>query len=140
MPFSPFLAAALEHADYERIGLLCCDLRLFRLCFRTLGCRVFSWFSVFHVEQSGPALEKMREKGVRFLATSSHKGKPVAEADFRGPLCFFLGREGSGLPRELLKEMDETLAIPHSPRVESLNAGVAASILLYEASRQRAKR
>jgi TrmH family RNA methyltransferase len=94
---------------------------------------------VFHVEQSGAALEKMREKGVRFLATSSHKGKPVAEADLKGPLCFFLGREGTGLPRELLKEMDETLAIPHSPRVESLNAGVAASILLYEASRQRAK-
>jgi tRNA G18 (ribose-2'-O)-methylase SpoU len=33
--------------------------------------------------------------------------------------------------------MDETVAIPHSPRVESLNAGVAGSIVLYEAARQR---
>jgi tRNA G18 (ribose-2'-O)-methylase SpoU len=36
--------------------------------------------------------------------------------------------------------MDEVVAIPHTPQVESLNAGVAASIVLYEAARQRKKR
>jgi tRNA G18 (ribose-2'-O)-methylase SpoU len=37
----------------------------------------------------------------------------------------------------LMAEMDQVLAIPHLPQVESLNAGVAASIVLYEAARQR---
>jgi TrmH family RNA methyltransferase len=42
-----------------------------------------------------------------------------------------------GLPNDVLALADEIVAIPQSPRVESLNAGVAASIILYEAARQR---
>jgi TrmH family RNA methyltransferase len=49
----------------------------------------------------------------------------------------FIGSERGGVPRELLSEMDEVVVIPHSERVESLNAGVAASIILYEAARQK---
>jgi len=79
----------------------------------------------------------MRSQGLRLVATSSHKGTPVHEAKLTGPLAIFIGSEGAGLPRDLLAEMDETLAIPHSEQVESLNAGVAASIVLYEVARQR---
>jgi len=79
----------------------------------------------------------MRERGMRIVATSSHKGVPVDEADLRGPLAIYVGSEGAGVPREILAEADEIIAIPHSPRVESLNAGIAASIILYEAARQR---
>ena len=79
----------------------------------------------------------MRERGLRLRATSSHKGTPLPEADLTGPAVFFIGSEGTGLPRDLLGQMDEIVAIPHSPAVESLNAGVAASIVLYEAARQR---
>jgi TrmH family RNA methyltransferase len=50
----------------------------------------------------------------------------------------FIGNEGGGLPRDLLNQVDEVIAIPHAREVESLNAAVAASIVLYEASRQRA--
>lgn len=85
------------------------------------------------------ATATLRERGLRLVATSSHEGRPVDEADLAGPVALFLGSEGAGLPRETLKQMDETVAIPHSPRVESLNAGIAASILLYEAARQRRK-
>lgn len=79
----------------------------------------------------------LREKNVRLLATSSHKGKPIDEAELTGAVALFIGGEGAGLPKTLANEMDETVVIPHSPGVESLNAGVAASIVLYEASRQR---
>jgi TrmH family RNA methyltransferase len=82
-------------------------------------------------------LEEMRARGLRLVATSSHKGTPVHEAQLTGPLAIFIGSEGAGLPRDLLAQMEETLVIPHSARVESLNAGVAASIVLYEAARQR---
>jgi TrmH family RNA methyltransferase len=84
-------------------------------------------------------LGALRERGLRAVATSSHKGTPLGEAKLNQPLAIFIGNEGAGVPRELISEMDELIAIPHSPQVESLNAGVAASIVLYEAARQRGK-
>jgi RNA methyltransferase, TrmH family len=86
------------------------------------------------------ALEKLRAAGLRVVASSSHKAKMLNQVDLRGPLCVLIGNEGAGIPHELLNRADERVAIPHSPKVESLNAGVAASILLYEIARQRANR
>jgi TrmH family RNA methyltransferase len=79
----------------------------------------------------------LKQQGVRVLTTSSHKGKPLHEADFTGAAMVIVGNEGAGVPAEILLLADELVNIPHSPRVESLNAGIAASILLYEAARQR---
>jgi RNA methyltransferase, TrmH family len=80
---------------------------------------------------------KFRAQEVRMIATSSHKGTPLDHARLTGASAVFIGSEGSGLPRHLMVQVDELLAIPHSPQVESLNAGVAGSIVLYEAARQR---
>ena len=80
---------------------------------------------------------QLRAREIRLVATSSHKGTPLGEARLTGPLAVFIGNEGSGLPRDLMTRMDEVVVIPHAPQVESLNAGVATSILLYEAARQR---
>lgn len=79
----------------------------------------------------------LRARGIRLLATSSHKGVPLYESDLGGETAIFVGNEGAGLSKRLLSEMDELLLIPHSRRVESLNAGVAASIILYEVTRQK---
>jgi RNA methyltransferase, TrmH family len=81
--------------------------------------------------------ERLRAQSVRLIATSSHKGTALDEADLKSPAAIFFGNEGSGLPRDLMSKMDESIAIPHATQVESLNAGVAASIVLYEAARQR---
>jgi len=81
-------------------------------------------------------LDSLRQQGVRMIATSSHKGTAIDQARLIGPSAIFIGNEGSGLPKSLMSQMDELVAIPHSEHVESLNAGVAASIVLYEASRQ----
>jgi len=83
------------------------------------------------------AVMEIKSRGVRVLATSSHKGTLIAEADLRGPVAFLVGNEGAGVSKDLLAQADEVVAIPQSPRVESLNAGIAASIMLYEAARQR---
>jgi RNA methyltransferase, TrmH family len=80
---------------------------------------------------------KLRAQSVRLLATSSHKGTPLDQADLKAPAAIFFGNEGAGLPREVTARVDESIAIPHTSQVESLNAGVAASIVLYEAARQR---
>jgi TrmH family RNA methyltransferase len=82
-------------------------------------------------------LAKFRTQGVRLIATSSHKGTPIDQASLTVPSAVFIGSEGSGLPRGLMAQVDELVAIPHTPQVESLNAGVAGSIVLYEAARQR---
>jgi TrmH family RNA methyltransferase len=81
--------------------------------------------------------QKLGDQNVRQIATSSHKGTPLDQADLKGALAIFFGNEGAGLPREVMAKMDESIAIPHTAQVESLNAGVAASIVLYEAARQR---
>jgi len=83
------------------------------------------------------AAQKLRAHRVRLIATSSHKGTPLPQAKLAGELAIFIGNEGAGLPKSLLSEIDETVAIPHSLKVESLNAGMAASIVLYEIARQR---
>jgi TrmH family RNA methyltransferase len=91
--------------------------------------------SVAKVELSAlPA--QLRSRGIRLIATSSHKGVPLPESDLKVKTAIFIGNEGAGIDKKLLGEMDEFAMIPHAPRVESLNAGVAASIVLYEASRQ----
>jgi RNA methyltransferase, TrmH family len=83
------------------------------------------------------AIDRMKALGLRLVATASHKGTPLDQAKLTGPLAIFIGSEGAGLPRDLIKAMDEVVAIPQAPQVESLNAGVAASIVLYEVRRQQ---
>lgn len=83
------------------------------------------------------ALPEIKSRGVRVLATSSHKGTPIQDVDLRRSLAFVIGSEGAGVPKDVLAQADEVVAIPQSSRVESLNAGIAASILLYETARQR---
>jgi TrmH family RNA methyltransferase len=86
---------------------------------------------------SAELIPLLRTRGVRLLATSSHKGTPLPKVSWTVPLAIFIGNEGAGLSSELMHQMDETLVIPQAAQVESLNAGVAASIVLYEAARNR---
>lgn len=83
------------------------------------------------------ALPALRQHGLRLLATSSHNGTAVNDVQLTSSLALLVGSEGAGLAREIMALVDEVVAIPHSSRVESLNVGMAASIALYEAARQR---
>lgn len=80
---------------------------------------------------------RLRAQSVRLIATSSHKGTPLDQANLTEPVAVFIGSEGAGLSRTVLGQADELVAIPHTSQVESLNAGVAGSIVLYESARQR---
>ncbi len=86
---------------------------------------------------SAELIPVLRGRGVRLIATTSHKGTPLPEVNWTLPLAIFVGNEGAGLSRDLMHQMDETVIIPQASTVESLNAGVAASIVLYEAGRKR---
>src|SRR6266581_1747277 len=88
-----------------------------------------------------PTLEevvrRVRGRGLLVLATAADADVAYDRADLRRPFALLLGREGAGLPDELVRAADQRLAIPMRGPVESLNVGVAAGILLFEAARQR---
>jgi RNA methyltransferase, TrmH family len=88
-------------------------------------------------------LAQFKIAGVKIYAARSapngHGGESGATVDWRGPAAIFVGNEGAGLPAEITHAADAFISIPTSETVESLNAGVAASIVLYEAARQRAR-
>jgi TrmH family RNA methyltransferase len=90
------------------------------------------------------ALKQLKAAGVAVVAATSHAGEGGGArdenemfVDLSKPVALLIGSEGKGLPAELLEAADATIAIPMVGDVESLNAGIAASILLYEAARQR---
>ena len=83
------------------------------------------------------AIVKMQSQGMRVLATVPRDGTPIADCDLRGPTAFLLGGEGAGLSPQLVAAADQRVTIPMKGPVESLNVAIAASLLLYEASRQR---
>jgi TrmH family RNA methyltransferase len=81
------------------------------------------------------AFAALRAHGVRIIAAVARDGD--SEADLRGPSGLLLGNEASGLPDEWVAQADARITIPFAGAVESLNAAVAGSVLLYEAMRQR---
>jgi RNA methyltransferase, TrmH family len=85
-------------------------------------------------------LAQLKMARLRIYAACSKPGSTEgAAADLREPAAIFIGSEGAGLPPEVLHAADAKISIPISEAVESLNAGVAASVVLYEAARQRRK-
>ena len=65
------------------------------------------------------------------------EGRNLFDVDFKRASAFLLGGEGGGLPDDLLAQVDQQVSIPMRQPVESLNVGVAAALVLYEAFRQR---
>ncbi len=82
-------------------------------------------------------LGALRAARIRTIALVPRDGQPLFEADFRKPSALILGSEGPGLPADVLRQVDHRITVPMHQPVESLNVGVAAALVLYEAFRQR---
>ncbi len=89
------------------------------------------------------ALAQLRISGAKIVAASARQpantDANVLRECLAGSAAIFVGSEGAGLPAEIEHAADARIAIPMSERVESLNAGVAASIILYEAAKLSAQ-
>lgn len=99
--------------------------------------------SVFRVpvaDITSSEIEALKARGVRLLAAVGSGGTSAQDIDFTGLCALMIGNEGSGLGSEWLEMADALVTIPCPGPVESLNAAVAGSLLLYEASRQRSIR
>lgn len=84
-------------------------------------------------------IREWRDAGVRMVAATPRGGIPMHELDLTPATALLLGGEGAGLPDALLADADLCVTIPMRAGVESLNAAVAAAVLLYEAQRQRSR-
>lgn len=90
-----------------------------------------------YAQDLGAAVDWLRERGVCTYAAHLEGKKYYDSFSFQESAAFLIGNEGSGLSRELASRADAYVKIPMSGRVESLNAAVAAALLMYEARRQR---
>lgn len=90
-----------------------------------------------YVETLSNSICYLKEKGVRTYAAHLKGTKQYYEFSYTGGTAFLIGNEGNGLKKETADLADEYLRIPMEGQVESLNAAIAATILMYEAYRQR---
>lgn len=86
------------------------------------------------------ALDLLARHNIPAIAAVARAGTPVNKAPLAGPFALLIGNEGAGLSESLLAAAARRITIPMLGNIESLNAAIAGSLLLYEASRQRAAR
>ena len=90
-----------------------------------------------YVESVVSLKKKLQDRGIRFFAAHLHGKNVYHEEAYRGGTAFLIGNEGKGLTEEASAAADCLIRIPMCGQVESLNAAMAAGILMYEALRQR---
>lgn len=90
-----------------------------------------------YVEEFYELLENLRQQNVRLLAAHLKGKKTFDEADYSGKVGILIGNEANGLSEEAAELANEKVLIPMAGSVESLNAAVAAALLMYEAFRKQ---
>ncbi len=92
---------------------------------------------VCRVHRLDDALRYLRNSGIRIVAATEKAPLDFVKADLKDPLAIVVGSEEKGIHPSILALCDEEVAIPVYGQIASLNVSVAASLLMYEALRQR---
>ena len=95
------------------------------------------YMKVARVTNISAAIAELKQKGVWVFGTAAEGAIPMYQADLSGPAAIVIGSEGDGMSQLVRKNCDVMVNIPMKGKISSLNASAAASILLYEALRQR---
>ena len=95
-----------------------------------------AYIPVARVSNLNRAIEEMKERGV-WVYAADMDGEDVYRAELTGPAAIVIGAEGEGVSALVLRNCDRTLSIPLFGRINSLNASVAAGIMLFEVARAR---
>ena len=85
-------------------------------------------------------MKQLQKRGISIYAAYLSGSVEYTEPDYRSAAAFLIGNESRGLKQETAEKADASIRIPMAGKVESLNAAVAASLLAYEAARQRRQR
>ena len=95
------------------------------------------YMKVARVTNIAATIRELKEQGVWVFGTAADASCQLYQADLKGPAAIVIGNEGQGKSRLVKESCDVTVSIPMQGRISSLNASAPASILLYEAVRQR---
>lgn len=108
-------------------------------CVRSSAGSLFR-LAVVREARAGDALRALRRAGLVTVATVAQGGTAYDHRDLARPTAVVLGSEAHGLPGEIAAEVDAVVEIPMAGRAESLNVGMAGTILCFESLRQRRAR
>lgn len=92
---------------------------------------------VARVANLAQTIDRLKEEGVWVAGTDASAEQDVYKANLSGPLAIVIGSEGKGISRLIREKCDFLVSLPMFGHVNSLNASVAAGVILYEAVRQR---
>lgn len=95
-----------------------------------------NYMPVARVPNLTAVIDQLKEQGV-WIYGADMGGTSYTQLDFTGPVALVIGSEGSGIGRLVKEQCDFTATLPMKGKINSLNASVAASILMYEVLRQR---
>ncbi len=115
-------------------SVVCSEGTVSRFNSKTVRAAAASLFSVPVLE--GVDLNRLEELGYRLWDATARSGRSLFELDFESPAAFVIGNEGVGLDLSWQERIPNKLHIPMDASVESLNAGVAGSLILYEVFRR----
>lgn len=91
---------------------------------------------VAQVTNLSRTMEELKEKGLWF-ACADMDGEVLYRRNLKGPVGLVIGSEGSGVSQNVKKHCDFVISIPMNGQIDSLNASVAAGIMMFEVVRQR---
>jgi TrmH family RNA methyltransferase len=106
---------------------------------KTIRATMGSFFAlpVVECDDEATAFQWLRDGGVQIVAGSPKATTLYWEIDYRSSTCFVIGNEARGIREAIFPYVDTSVRIPIFGKADSLNAAVAAAVLLYEAVRQR---
>lgn len=102
------------------------------------SCGALEYVKVARVSNLNSTIEKLKKQNI-WVYAADMDGQPWCKTDFSGGVALVVGSEGSGISKLVKENCDVTVSLPMRGRVNSLNASVAAGILMYEVAKQRLK-
>ena len=100
------------------------------------SCGALEYMKVARVTNLASTIDELKKNNIWVYAAAMN-GQRWDKTDFSGGCCLVVGNEGSGVGRLIKEKCDVTVSLPMLGKVNSLNASVAAGILMYEIARQR---
>ena len=97
-----------------------------------------NYLPIARVKNLNRTIDELKQRGVWVIGTAMD-GEDALTADLTGPVALVIGSEGEGISHLTLQKCDRTVTLPMKGQIVSLNASVAAGILMYEIVRARAK-
>ena len=100
------------------------------------SCGALEYVKVARVSNINSTIDKLKKENV-WVYAADMGGSPWCETDFSGGVALVIGSEGKGVGEHIRSNCDAVVSLPMKGRINSLNASVAAGVIMYEIARQR---